>query len=175
MSFLLRVFGPDCDPCSPLPCSRRPTRDGVCGSSCPGQAPRPSQPVSAAAALGRRGIRRDSQRISGGGRGVLSGPWARRASVSWGVWHPWDAWPEGLGAWEGPRESARPGPGASAESRRGIRAAGAGSRWPPAIGARAQRSGSGMRDAHFPASPRFVGKGPRAAGLRRHSPTKLGV
>lgn len=51
----------------------------------------------------------------------MRGPWAPRASVPLGVWHPRDVSPEGLGAWEGPLERARdpglPQP-ASAESQR---------------------------------------------------------
>lgn len=127
--FLLRVVGPG----SPLPSSLRLLGTGCAGPAalqpCPSRGPRPT---------------RDSARFHPNEfpaeRGELRAVPQRRGPQRPGesAPTPCDASPRGLGAWEGPRESVRTGPPASAGSRRAGAASGDGEsgglpRWAPGI------------------------------------------
>lgn len=119
------------------------------------------------------------QRIPGGDREVVRGPWALRAPVPRGVLQPWDASPEGLGAREGPRESARPRhPGAS-ERPASARVPGAERRpgWPPAMGARPRGWGSPPARCPPPreSPPSWTGSGSSGAGRGRSPCVVLSV
>ena len=133
VSFLLRVVGLGCDPGSPLPSSLRPLGTGCAGPAalpaCPSRGPRPTRDSARfhpnEFPAERRELRAVPQRRGPRGPGE-SAP------------TPWDASPRGPGAWEGPRESVRPGPPASAGSRRAGTGSGDGEsggllRWAPGI------------------------------------------
>lgn len=167
MSFLLRVFGPDCDPRSPLSTSLRPPPlhqgPGCAGSAAPG-GPRAILAFPRCRGLGRCGIRRrfgPNEFLVETGESCAA-PGLQEPRCPWESGTPGTspprAWARGRGPWR-ERDPGLPQP-ASAESQRVPRE--------PARAEPGDLQGRepGMRDAHFHASPRQAGRGRRAVGRR---------